>query len=115
MGFISLVFIMFLWPVWLFIIAMGFVMIWLEVALNVIVTVLLAANAIFLALLLFLRVKWKATGRMEKAFIDTYQGWRHYGLLGAKVLLTGGVIWEVLVVLVCAGLLIFRPWSVFLP
>ena len=30
-------------------------------------------------------------------------------------LLTAGVIWELLVVLVCAGLLIVQPWNAVLP
>ena len=51
---------------------------------------------------------------MESEFINSYEGWRHYGLLAAKVLLTGGVVWEAVVVAGCTLLLLFRPWSAIL-
>ena len=113
MGFMSLV-IIFCWPLLVLLAAFAAFLVWLDTALNVVATILLAANAAFLVLLLFLRSKWKATGRMEKSFIDAYVGWQRYGLLGAKVLLTGGVVWEAIVVAACALLLLFHPWSAFL-
>ena len=58
---------------------------------------LLAANAGFLAVLLFARHKWKAMGKLDKAYIDGFQGWKRYALLAVKLLLTAGVIWELLV------------------
>lgn len=115
MAFVSLFFIFLLWPVWIVMIALAFILPWLGMALTTVAAILLACNAGFLALLLFIRHKWKATGRMDKGFIDGYGGWKRYALLAAKVLLTAGVIWEILVVLVCAGLLIFQPWNAILP
>lgn len=113
MGGMSL-FIIFCWPLLLLLGALAAVLVWLDTALNVVVTIMLAANAALLALLLLLRTKWKAMGRMEKDYIDSYEGWQHYALLGAKVLLTGGVAWEVIMVIACALLLLFRPWTAFL-
>ena len=113
MGFISLV-IIFFWPLLFILAAFAALLIWLNTALNVVVTIMLVANLAFLILLLFLRTKWKATGRMEPEFINSYEGWRHYGLLAAKVLLTGGVVWEAVVVAGCTLLLLFRPWSAIL-
>ncbi len=115
MAFVSLFFIFLLWPVWIVMIALAFILPWLGMALTTVAAILLACNAGFLALLLFARFKWKATGRMDKAYIDGYAGWKRYALLAVKVLLTAGVIWEILVVLVCAGLLIFQPWNAVLP
>ncbi|MCI8474138.1 MAG: hypothetical protein HFF07_02225 [Oscillospiraceae bacterium] len=113
MGFISLV-IIFCWPLLFILAAFAALLIWLNTALNMVVTIMLVANIAFLILLLFLRTKWKAAGRMELEFINSYEGWRHYGLLAAKVLLTGGMVWEAIVVAVCALLLLFRPWSALL-
>ena len=111
MGFMSLV-IVFCWPLFFMLAAFAAFLIWLNTALNVVVTIMLVANLAFLILLLFLRTKWKATGRMEPEFINSYEGWRHYGFLAAKVLLTGGMVWEAIVVAICALLLLFHPWSV---
>lgn len=113
MGGMSL-FIIFCWPLLLLLGALAAVLVWLDTALNVVVTIMLAANAAFLTLLLFLRTKWKAMGRMEKDYIDSYEGWRRYALLGAKVLLTGGVVWEIIMVIACALLLLFHPWTAIL-
>ena len=77
--------------------------------------VLLACNAGFLAILLLARFKWKAAGRMDKEFIDGYEGWKRYGLLAARIMLNAGVVWELLVSLVFAVLLIFQPWNAALP
>ena len=113
MGFMSLV-IVFCWPLFFMLAAFAAFLIWLNTALNVVVTIMLVANIAFLILLLFLRTKWKAAGRMESEFINSYEGWRHYGLLAAKVLLTGGVVCEAVVVAGCTLLLLFRPWSALL-
>jgi len=86
----------------------------LDQVLGIVVMAALALNGIFLLALLILRAKWKATGRMEKNFIDSYTGWRHYGLLGVKLLFTWGAVWEALVTVGCALLLLFHPWSAVL-
>ncbi|MCI9368197.1 MAG: hypothetical protein HFF19_07985 [Oscillospiraceae bacterium] len=114
MAFVSLFFIFLLWPVWIVMIALAFLLPWLGMALTTVAAILLACNAGFLALLLFIRAKWKATGRMDKGYISGFDGWKRYGLLSVKVLLTAGVIWEAVVVLVCALLLIFQPWNAIL-
>ena len=115
MVFVSLFFILLLWPVWIVMVAMAFILPWLGMALTTVAAILLACNAGFLALLLFIRFKWKATGRMDKEFINGYEGWKRYGLLSVKVLLNAGVIWEIIVVIVCAALLVFQPWNAVLP
>ena len=93
MAFVSLFFIFLLWPVWIIMIALAFILPWLGIALTTVAAVLLACNAGFLAILLLARFKWKAAGRMDNA----------------------GVVWELLVSLVCAALLIFQPWNAALP
>ena len=115
MAFVSLFFIVLLWPVWIVMIALAFILPWLGMALTTVAAVLLASNAGFLALLLFIRFKWKAAGRMDRAFINGYEGWKRYALLSVKLLLNAGVIWELLVVLACTALLIFQPWNAVLP
>ena len=115
MAFLSVLFLLLLlWPVWIVMAAMAFILPWLGIALTTVAAVLLASNAGFLALLLFVRSKWKATGRMDKGVIDSYEGWKRYALLSVKILLTAGGIWEILVVLACAALLVFQPWNAFL-
>ena len=108
MGFTILIF---FGPLILGLMLLEFLMVWLNRVLSVVVAVTLAANAIFLLLLLFFRSRWKATGRMEPGFIDRYEGWRRYGLLGVKLLLTWGAVWEALVVAGCILLLLFHPWT----
>ena len=116
MAFLSvLILLLLLWPVWIIMAAMAFIMPWLGIALTTVAAVLLACNAGFLALLLFIRSKWKAAGRMDREFIRGYEGWKRYGLLAARILLTAGVIWEIIVVLTCAALLILQPWNTILP
>ena len=114
MAFVSLFFIFLLWPVWIVMLGLAFILPLLGVALTTVAAVLLAANAGFLALLLFIRSKWKAAGRMDKDFIGSYEGWKRYALLAVKILLTAGAVWEIVVTAVCAALLIFQPWNAFL-
>lgn len=111
MGFTILIF---FGPLILGIMLLEFLMIWLKSALNVVVAIMLAVNAVFFLALLLLRFRWKATGRMEPGVINNYEGWRRYGLLGVKLLLTWGVAWEALLVVGCALLLFFRPWTVLM-
>lgn len=115
MAFISLFFILLLWPVWLLMIALAFILPWLGFALSAVAWFLFACNMAFLVLLIFIRTKWKSTGRMDRNFIDSYEGWRRFGLQAVKALLTGGVIWETIVTAGCALLLIFQPWNALLP
>ena len=49
MAFVSLFFIFLLWPVWIVMIALSFILPWLGVALTMVAVVLLAAHAGFLA------------------------------------------------------------------
>lgn len=102
-------------PVWLFITAMSFILPWLGMALTTVAAILLACNALFLLLLLFIRAWWKKSGRMKREYIDSLDGWKRYALLAARVLLIVAVVWEAIVVAVCAGLLVFRPWDAVLP
>ena len=114
MVFVSLFFVLLLLPVWLVMVALAFILPWLGIALATVAAVLLACNAGFLALLLLIRFKWKATGRMDKDFINGYEGWKRYGLLAAKIVLNAGVAWEAVMTLICAALLIFQPWNAIL-
>lgn len=114
MGFISLLFLMLLWPVWLLIVAAAIVLPILGVALNVVAGFLLVVNLLFLAVLMFARAKWKQTGRMERSYIDSFEGWKRYGLLSIRVLLTGVVVWEALVVVLCGAYLVIQPFQ-YLP
>ena len=114
MAFVSLFFIFLLWPIWIVMIALAFILPWLGIALTTVAAVLLACNAGFLGILLFVRFKWKAAGRMDKEFINGYEGWKRYALLAAKIMLNAGVVWEILVTLAFAALLIFQPWNAIL-
>ena len=111
MGFISLLLMLLLWPVLLIAAALALLLPFLGWALNLTAAVLLALNLALLVLLLYLRKRWKASGQMDRAYIDSFTGYKHFVLRAAKILLTFGVIWEALAVLLFAVLLIWRPWN----
>lgn len=71
--------------------------------------VLLAVNLLALAALLAARAWWKRTGRLSRAYIRRFRGWKRLGLEAAGGILTLGAIWEFLAVLACAGCLLFPP------
>lgn len=109
MGFISLMFMWMLWPIFLFIIALGLILPILGVALNIAAVVLLVLNILFFLLLLLLRRGWKQAGRMDPMYIDSFTGFRRFYLKAIKILFTFGLVWEVLMILACAAFLIFQP------
>lgn len=114
MGFLSLILMLFFWPVLLIVAALAVILPFLGWALNVTAAVLLALNLLLLLLLLCIRRRWKAAGQMDRSYIDGFTGWKHFALQAAKILLTLGVIWEALAVLLFGALLLWRPWNAIL-
>lgn len=74
-----------------------------------IAAVLLAVNLLVLAALLAARARWKRAGRLSRAYIRRFRGWKRLGLEAAGGMLTLGAVWEFLVVLACAGCLLLQP------
>lgn len=83
----------------------------LSVAVPVILTVMLVLNAVFLAVLLVARHLWKRSGRMDRGYIDGLSGWKQVCLRILKYVLLILIVWEALMVLGCALLLIFKPYE----
>lgn len=102
MGFISL---LLLWPLAL----ATWVLSLLDMALPVILTILLVWNVLVLIVLLVIRHVWKASGTMDRAYIDALGGWKRVVLLILRYGLLVFIIWEVILVLACAAALIWRP------
>ena len=109
MGFISLILIWMLWPIFLIILAMSVILPILGVALNVAAVILFILNLLFFLLLLLLRRNWKQAGRMDRMYIDSFTGFRRFSLQSVKLLFTFGLVWEVLVMLGCVAFLVFQP------
>ena len=80
-----------------------------SVALPVIATVMLACNAFALVVLLVIRHLWKRSGRMERTYIDGFDGWKHVCLLILKYALFILIAWEALMVVGSIALLIWGP------
>lgn len=110
MGFISLFLILF-WPVLLLAAALAVILPFLGWALNLTAAVLCALNLALFLLLFYIRRRWKASGQMDRLYIDSFTGYKHFALRAAKILLTFGVIWEAFAALLFAALLIWRPWN----
>lgn len=106
MGFtFTVIFVLFLWPlllgVWLLEL--------LNMALPAIFTVLLVWNLLVLLVLLVIRHVWKASGTMDRAYIDALGGWKRVVLLILRYGLLVLIVWEVILILACAAGLIWRP------
>ena len=82
---------------------------------NAAVGVLLAANLLFMVLLLLLWFVWRRNGRLDLANIDRHTGWRRLCLLGAKYLLPLGAAWEGLIALLCGLYLVIQPLQYLAP
>lgn len=102
MGFISL---LLLWPLAL----ATWVLSLLDIALPVILTILLIWNLFVLIVLLVVRHIWKASGTMDRAYIDGLGGWKRVVLLILRYGLLVFIVWEVILILACAAALIWRP------
>ena len=111
MGFLSLILLLLFWPVLLLAAALAVILPFLGWALSVTAGFLLALNLALLLLLLCVRRRWRAAGRMDRAMMDAAAGWRRFALRAARLLLTLGVAWEALAVLLFAALLLWHPWS----
>lgn len=92
MGFISL---LLLWPLAL----ATWVLSLLDIALPVILTILLIWNLFVLIVLLVVRHIWKASGTMDRAYIDALGGWKRVVLLILRYGLLVFIIWEVILIL----------------
>lgn len=101
----ALVSLFLLWPLMLI---AGFLYM-LNLALPVIYWTLLIWNIIVLIALLLVRHFWKKTGTMDRSYIDTLDGWKRVLLLVLKYGLLVFVIWEVILVLASAVLVIWMP------
>lgn len=102
MGFISL---LLLWPLAL----ATWVLSLLDIALPVILTILLIWNLFVLIVLLVVRHIWKASGTMDRAYIDALGGWKRVVLLILRYGLLVFIVWEVILIFACAAALIWRP------
>lgn len=102
MGSISL---LLLWPLAL----ATWVLSLLDIALPVILTILLIWNLFVLIVLLVVRHIWKASGTMDRAYIDALGGWKRVVLLILRYGLLVFIVWEVILILACAAALIWRP------
>jgi len=80
----------------------------LDVALPLIAPILLVWNGIVLAALLLARGVWKRSGTMDRSFIGQCSGWRRILLTLARYGLTLLILWEILLVVLCAAYLIWR-------
>lgn len=106
MGFtFTIIFILFCWPLLLGVWLLNL----LNIALPVILTVLLVWNIFILTVLLVIRHIWKASGTMDRAYIDALGGWKRIVLLILRYGLLVFIIWEVILILACAAGLIWRP------
>lgn len=92
MGFISL---LLLWPLAL----ATWVLSLLDIALPVILTILLIWNLFVLIVLLVIRHVWKASGTMDRAYIDALGGWKRVVLLILRYGLLVFIAWEVILIL----------------
>lgn len=111
MGFLSLLLMLLFWPVLLIAAALAVILPFLGWALNVTAAALLVLNLALFLLLLAIRRRWKASGQMDRPYIDSFTGCKRFALRAARILLTFGVIWEALAALLFAALLIWRPWN----
>lgn len=102
MAFVSL---FLLWPL---ILLMGLLSL-LNLALPVIYWAMLIWNVLILAALLLIRHFWRKTGTMDRSFLDALGGWKRVLLLVLKYGLLVFIIWEIILVLACAVLVIWAP------
>ena len=100
MAFISL---LLLWPLLLAVSLLEL----LKVALPVISWALLVWNILVLIVLLVIRYLWKKSGTMSRDYLDALGGWKRVLLLILKYGLLVLIVWEVLLVLASAGLVIW--------
>ena len=109
MGFISLVMIWMLWPLFLIMAVLALVLPILGVALNVATVIILILNILFFLLLILLRKGWKQAGKLDKMYIESYGGFRRFALRAIRIMFTLGLLWEVLIIVLCIVLLVFQP------
>ena len=81
----------------------------LQVALPVIIGIVMLCNILFLLVLLAARHFWKRSGTMDRSFIDQKTGLLHWFLLVLRYGLLVFIVWEIIVIVLCAAYLIFKP------
>lgn len=102
MGFVYLIL---FWPILLAASALYL----LGMALPFIIAGLLVWNVIVLSALLVIRYVWKKHGTMDRAYIDTLDGWKRIVLLLLRWGLMLLIVWEILLVIGCAAGFIWLP------
>ena len=81
----------------------------LRVALPVIMGIMTVCNILLLLALLVIRHVWKRSGTMDRSFIDQKTGLLRWLLLILRYGLLVFIVWELIVIALCAAYLIFRP------
>ena len=81
----------------------------LEVALPVIIGIVMVCNILLLLVLLAVRFVWKRSGTMDRTYIDRKEGWKRWVLLILRCGLLVFILWEIIVIALCAAYLIFQP------
>ena len=81
----------------------------LQVALPVIMGIVTVCNILLLLVLLAVRHVWKRSGTMDRSFIDQKTGLLRWLLLILRYGLIAFIVWEIIVIALCAVYLIFRP------
>ncbi len=100
-------FLILLWPLFLGVLLLDLI----GMALPVISAVLLVWNLLVLAVLLVIRHFWAASGTMSRSYIDPLSGWKRVVLLIARYGLLALIVWEVLLALACAALMVWgQAW-----
>ncbi len=93
-----------LWPMLIPIAILYF----LDVALPLIVPILLVWNILVLGLLLLVRMVWKRSGTMDRGYIAQRSGWLRIVLALLRYGLMLLIVWEILLIVLCAAYLIWR-------
>ncbi len=93
-----------LWPMLIPIAILYF----LDVALPLIAPILLVWNILVLGLLLLVRTVWKRSGTMDRGYIAQRSGWLRIVLTLLRCGLMLLIVWEILLIVLCAACLIWR-------
>ncbi len=80
----------------------------LDVALPLIAPILLVWNILVLGLLLLARAIWKRSGTMDRGYIAQKSGWLRVVLTLLRYGLALFIVWEILLIVLCAAYLIWR-------
>lgn len=87
----------------------------LSPVISVAVTILAVLNTIILIGLFIFRHYWKQAGKLDKTYINSFEGWKRGLLLTVKYALLLLIIWEVLFTLSCVVFLFVQPLQSMIP